>query len=230
MTDFNNRYLGTRSSKVRRIVPIKNFIIHKIDTNQNIKRLCRYYTKTPLLNRGVGYDGTVVNQPDLEDSLLKPVHNDLNVSPTARNQILTTSVFSGDVLAERQITIYVHHPKSVFNPNMVSGRISYGVDPLGGRHLFMVDIVYPNELNELDSVNQERATEIAGEIIDMLDGIYVDGEYEEFTGACKLNVEGEITCGRLSTSGYLILSIPIWVSATTGRIDSDMLGGDTRYA
>lgn len=230
MSDFNNRYLGTRSSKVRRIVPIKNFIIHKIDSNQNIKRLCRYYTKTPLLNRGVGYDGLVVKQPDLKDSLLKPVSNDSNVSPTAQKQILTPSTFSGDVLAERQVTIYVHNPKSVYNPNMVSGRVSYGVDPLGGRHLFMVDIVYPDELNELDSINQERATEIAGEIVDMLDGVYVDDGYEEFTGECKLNVEGEISVGRLSTSGYMIMSIPIWVSAMTGRIDSDMLGGDARYA
>lgn len=230
MSDFNNRYLGTRSSKVRRIVPIKNFIIHKIDSNQNIKRLCRYYTKTPLLNRGVGYDGSVVKQPDLKDSLLKPVSNDSNVSPTAQKQILTPSTFSGDVLAERQVTIYVHNPKSVYNPNMVSGRISYGVDPLGGRHLFMVDIVYPDELNELDSINQERATEIAGEIVDMLDGVYVHDGYEEFTGECKLNVEGEITVGRLSTSGYMIMSIPIWVSTMTGRIDSDMLGGDARYA
>lgn len=230
MDGFNNHYLGTKSSKVRRIVPIKNFIVHKIDGNQNIKRLCRYYTTTPLLNRGVGYDGKSIKQPDLTDTLLKPVVNDLNVSPTARNQIITASTFSGDVLAERQVSIYVHHPKSIYNPNKVSGRLSYGVDPLGGRHLFMIDIIYPEEMNRLDSLHQERGTEIACEIIDMLDGIVIGDGYEEFTGDCKLNVEGELTMGRLSTSGYMIMSIPVWVSAMTGRIDSDMLGGEARYA
>ena len=66
---MNNKYLDTKSQKLSRIVPIKNLIIDKIDENQNIKRLCRYMTTTPLLPKGKTYDGKIINQPDLTESL-----------------------------------------------------------------------------------------------------------------------------------------------------------------
>lgn len=227
---LNNNHIATRSAKIRRITPLKNYIVRSIDENQNIKRLCRYYTRTPLLNKGRGYDSSLIKQPDLIDSLLHPVVNDKGVSSTARGQILYKTAFSGDVLDERQVSIYVHSPRSSFNPNMVSGRTNYGTDRLTGKHFFTIEIVYPTELNELDSLEQERATEIACEILDMLDEKYVDEHTSVYTGHCQFHVEGEFTDLRLSTSGYMVITIPIWVSVFSIRADKSKLGGETSYA
>ena len=51
--DFNNQYMGTKSQKLYRVSPLKNYIVGLIDNNQNIKRLCRYMTKTPTYNKGM---------------------------------------------------------------------------------------------------------------------------------------------------------------------------------
>lgn len=227
--DLNNNHTGTRSSKLRRLIPLRNYIMRSIDNNQNIKRLCRYYTLTPLLSKGRGYDGKMYNQPDLVDPLTLPIKNDTHASVTAQGRILYGSSFGGDVLDQRQITIYVHSPRSSFNPNMVNGRTNYGTDRLTGKHFFTIEIVYPTELNELGSCEQERANEIACEILDMLDERYVDAETSKYTGDCQFHVEGEYSDLRLSTSGYMVMTIPIWVSVFSIRTSKEKLGGETHY-
>lgn len=227
--DGNNVYMGAKSAKLRRIVPIKKFLIEKIDNNQEIKRLSRYYSRTPLLNRGIGYDGGKIVQPDLVDSLTQQVVVDTNVSETAKNKILFSHAFSGEVLDERQVSIYVYSYKSVYNPNIVNGRTNYGIDDIVGKHFFNVDIVYPLEFNELDSRYEERAMQIACKITDLFDGAYITGDHREYTGDCQICIAGELTDLRLSTSGYMILTIPLYVQVYGNHVREDELGGETRY-
>lgn len=227
---MNNQTNLTKSPKARRIVPLRNFIAKTIDENQNIKRYCRYYTKTPLLNRGIGYDGRMYQQPDLVDSLEGVIIKDKTASNTATSQILVKSAFSGDVLSERQVSIYIHCPSSTFNPHVGTSKISYGSYNVIGHHFFEINIVYPNEINALDSVEQERAYEIANEIIDALDGQGVDEYTKEFTGDCEFSVEGNMTDLRLGTSGYMVLTIPVVVGVVGSRVSKGKLGGATRYA
>ena len=226
----NSQFLGKKNTKLSRVVPLKQYMISKIDESQEIKRLSRYYTKTPLLNKGVSYNGEKINQPNLLDSLTKPIVED-NVSETANGRIIYNYSFSGEVLSEKQISIYVHCYKSTFNPNIATGRISYGVDQIVGKHFFDVDIVYPIEFNELDSLYSygERANSIACEILSLLDGKKVEGEMAEFVGDCEFGVAGEFTDARVRTSGYMGLRIPFYVSVFGGYVDNDKLGGDTRY-
>ena len=226
--DSNNKYMGKKSAKLRRIVPLKLYAMELIDNSQKIKRLSRYYTRTPLLNRGVGYNGDKVKQPDLVDSLRFPIEND-NVSETADKRILFDYAFSGEVLSERQISIYVHCHKSTFNPNMVSGRLSYGVDNIIGKHFFNIDIIYPIEFNQLDSLYEERANSIACEIVDLLDEKTVEGEAREFTGDCTFHLAGDVTDLRVGTSGYMGMTIPFYVTVLGGHVDEDELGGESRY-
>lgn len=224
----NSKHLGRRSAKLKRIVPLKSYIIELIDGSQKIKRLARYYTRTPLLNRGVGYNGDKVKQPDLLDSLTLPVVND-NVSETADKRILYGYSYSGEVLSDRQVSIYVHCHKSTFNPNMVTGRLSYGVDAIVGKHFFNVDIIYPIEFNQLDSLYEERANSIACEIVDLLDNKQVEGKAREFTGDCTIHLAGDVTDLRVGTSGYMGMTIPFYVTVYGGHVDEDELGGETRY-
>lgn len=227
----NSRLLGTKNTKLQRVVPLKHFMIRKIDESQEIKRLSRYYTQTPLLNKGLTYDGEKMNQPDLIDSLSKPIKRD-RVSSTATGRILFNYSFSGEVLDERQISIYVHCHKSTFNPNMATGRLNYGVDNIVGKHFFNVDVIYATEINELESLYDERANSIACEILTLLDEVRItkDEKEYEFVGDCKFGVSGEITDLRLRTSGYMGITIPFYVEVFGGRVDKSKLGGETRYA
>lgn len=224
----NSKHLGRRSAKLKRIVPLKCYMIDLIDNSQKIKRLARYYTRTPLLNRGVGYNGDKVKQPDLVDSLTLPVVND-NVSETADKRVLYDYAYSGEVLSDRQVSIYVHCHKSTFNPNMITGRLSYGVDVIVGKHFFNVDIIYPIEFNKLDSLYEERANSIACEIVDLLDNKTVEGKAQEFTGDCTIHLAGDVTDLRVGTSGYMGMTIPFYVTVYGGHVHEDELGGESRY-
>lgn len=224
----NSKFIGKKSAKLKRIVPLKLYMMELIDNSQKIKRLSRYYTRTPLLNKGVGYNGDKISQPDLMDSLTHPIQND-SVSETADGKILHGYAFSGQVLSNRQVSIYVHCHKSTFNPNMVTGRLSYGVDNIVGKHFFDIDIIYPIEFNELDSLYEERANSIACEIVDLLDNKVVEGRVQEFTGDCTIHLAGEVSDVRVGTSGYMGLTIPFYVTVLGGYVDEDELGGESRY-
>ncbi len=226
--DMNNKLMDKRSSKLRRVVPLKTFMMDLIDNSQNIKRLSRYYTRTPLLNRGIGYNGDMINQPDLVDSLRYPIEND-HVSETADGRILHDYAYGGDVLYNRQVSIYVHCHKSTFNPNQANGRLNYGVDAVVGKHFFNIDIIYPIEFNALDSLYDERANSIACEIIDLLDERTVEGKIREFTGDCTIYLAGEITDLRLGSSNYMGITLPFYVTVFGSLISKDELGGETRY-
>lgn len=214
----NNQYLGTKSQKLYRVSPLKNYLVEKIDNNQNIKRLCRYMTKTPTYNKGMAYNGVLINQPDLSDSLLYPVKTDEQA--TVKEAVVIPYAFTEDVLAERRLTIYVHSPRSLFNINAASNRPNYGTDELMGKHLFLVEIVYPTEYNAIEPYGQERANLIACEVLNMVDNLTVEGELSQLVGECIFKVEGEITDLRLSKAGYMILSIPIWTTITGVRSDN----------
>lgn len=226
--DGHNKFMGMRSAKLRRIVPLKAYMMEVIDGSQKIRRLSRYYTRTPLLNKGIGYNGDKIAQPDLKDSLTHPIQSD-NVSETADGKILHGYAFSGEVLSNRQVSIYVHCHKSTFNPNMVTGRLSYGVDNIVGKHFFNIDIIYPIEFNELDSLYEERANSIACEIVDLLDNKPVKGEVHEFTGDCIIHLAGEVSDLRVGTSGYMGMTIPFYAMVLGGHVNEDELGGESRY-
>ena len=168
---LNNLYEGTRSQKLYRVPIIKNYIVQRINESQNVKRLCRYMTKTPLYKKGKDYAGKFINQPDLQDSLLTPTVND--VEAIIKDAVLVPYSFTEDVLDENRLTIYVHSPRSTFNPNVAAGRASYVTDSLLGKHLFMIEIVYPTSYNEIEPYGQERAFLIACEILDLLDNLII---------------------------------------------------------
>ena len=218
--DVNNQYLNTKSQKLYRVSPLKNYIVSKIDNNQNIKRLCRYMTKTPTYNKGLTYDNKLIKQPDLNDSLLESVTTD--ESATVKEYVLSPYAFTEDVLAERRLTIYVHSPRSIFNINAANNRPNYGTDELLGKHLFLVEIVYPTEYNKIDPHGMERANLIACEILNEIDNLTTEGELAELVGECIFKVEGEITDLRLSKSGYMILTIPVWTTIAGVRTELEL--------
>ena len=205
---LNNHYLNTKSQKQYRVSPLKNYIVDKIDSNQNIKRLCRYLTKTPLLNKGLAYDGVMTKQPDLIGSLTEFSTDDDYAS--VKDAVLTPYPFSEDIISEKKISIYVYSPRTSFTTS--------GGDMVG-KHTFIVEIVYPMEYNIIEPFGQERANLIACEILNEFDGIHVNDELRELIGDCQFKVGGDLTNLRLSKAGYMIATVPLVVSFLGMRTD-----------
>ena len=216
--ELDNHLLQTKSQKLSRVSILKNHITKQIDDNQNIKRLCRYLTKTPLLSRGLTYDDKRVNQPDLVDSLLYPVETDTHAHTLGA--CLIPYAFSEMILSEQQITIYVHCPKTSFNN---SRGLGFGQDRVVGSHLFAIEIIFPQTYDRIDPYGEERHLLIASEILDMFDGTSISEELRPVVGDVKFQIAGDISTLRLSKAGYLITSIPIQVVVPSMRVDEDRL-------
>lgn len=213
---LNNQHLNTKSQKLYRVSPLKNYIVEQIDKNQNIKRLCRYLTTTPLLNRGMTYDQRRVNQPDLNDSLLTPVTTDTEA--TVADAVLIPYTFSPEAIQEQRVSIYVYSPCSTFAESY-----GFGHRDEAGRHEFMVDIVYPMVYDRIEPYGQERNLLIACEVMNLFDGMYVDEETRKIVGDCQFKIVGDVTSLRLSKTGYMITTIPLVVTTMTSRIEQDTL-------
>lgn len=213
-TDVNNKHLGTRSQKLRRIIPIKNFICEKIDESQEIKRLCRYVdSMTPLEDKGITYDNRIIDQPDLKDSLLRYARKDTHLTDNGKERVIIPYSWSTSILNERQMNIYVYHPVTVFNPYAYRNGTS-----ILGSHSFMIDIVYPIELNELAN-GEERALSIACIIMDIFDKYTFDEkEMVDKVGNVSFEMlEDEIVDSRLGSTKYGCLTIPFRVSTSSVR-------------
>ena len=203
--ELNDYYLNTSSQKLYRVSPIKNYIIDKIDNNQKIKRLSRYLTTTPFLNKGMSYSGEMVHQPDLLDSLKEKTVLDSLASVS--EPVLTAYPFSEDILSEKKLKIYVYSPRTEIS-SPYRGRNH----DLVCQHTFMVEIVYPMAYDRIEPNGQERANLIACEVLNEFDGVGVDETLKELVGECEFEILGDITNLRLSKAGYMITSIPITVS------------------
>lgn len=211
--DINNSLLGTYSRKLTKIVPIKNYMCKKIDEVQEIKRLCRYINSlSPLDEKGITYADTIIDQPDLKDSLMEVAKRDKHLSENGKEKVIIPYNWSTSILNERQMNIYVYHPITTFSPYAARNGSS-----IIGEHTFVVDIVYPLEMNALIDGN-ERALSIACYILDMFDDCEIDDpETVEKVGNLKFEIkEDSIIDDRLGSTRYGCLSIPFRV-ATIGK-------------
>lgn len=211
--DLNNSLLGTHSQKLSKVVPIKNFMCKKIDEVQEIKRLCRYIdSMSPLDERGITYANEIIEQPDLKDSLMDLAKRDKHLSENGKEKALIPYNWSTSILNERQMNIYVYHPLTTFSSYAYRNGVS-----IVGEHTFVIDIVYPLEMNELIDGN-ERALTIACYILDLFDDYTIDDpELVSQVGNLKFEIkEDSIVDDRLGSTRYGCLTIPFRVS-TIGK-------------
>lgn len=211
--DVNNSLLGTHSQKLSKVVPIKNFMCKKIDEVQEIKRLCRYIeSMSPLDERGITYANEIIEQPDLKDSLMDLAKRDKHLSENGKERALIPYNWSTSILNERQMNIYVYHPLTTFSSYAYRNGVS-----IMGEHTFVIDIVYPLEMNRLVDGN-ERALTIACYILDLFDEYTIDDpELVSQVGNLKFEIkEDSIVDDRLGSTRYGCLTIPFRVS-TIGK-------------
>ena len=211
-----DKYVGTKSNKFRRVPYIVEYLMKVIDC-QEIRRLCRYYTLDPLADEAFDYDGNLIEQPDLIDSLEHKVVRD-KVSKGAEDAILIPETFSNAIINYNKMQICVYPYEITF-----SERASrYGTSTFGYM-TFHIDIIYPMQLNKLAD-HMQRAWSIACIIMDAIDDKTVlDEEIYKHTGDVKFEFkENMATNYKLApNSDMVILTVPIAVTVNGLRSPKD---------
>ena len=213
---IKDKYLGTKSNKFRRVPYIVEYLMKVIDC-QEIRRLCRYYTLDPLAEEALDYNGQLIKQPDLVDSLEHRVVRD-KVSAGAEDAILIPETFSNAIINYNKMQICVYPYEITF-----SERASrYGTSTFGYM-TFHIDIIYPMTLNKLGD-HMQRAWSIACIIMDAIDDKTVlDEELHKHTGDIKFEFkENMATNYKLApNSDLVILTVPIAVTVNGLRSPKD---------
>lgn len=213
MKDINAKYLGSSSNKLRRVPFIENYLCEMIDC-QEIRRLCRYLTLDPLADFALDYDGNIVEQPDLNDTLLEVVKKD-KVSKGTDGVILDNHMFTTDVMDSSRVLIFAYCSDIVFS----EGASKFGSSSMGYQ-LFKIDIIYPLGVDALCG-GLKRSWAIATIITDLIDEMSItDPSYVKHTGNVKFEFKEQGASNRkLAPNTDLgVLTIPFVVSVPSGRI------------
>ena len=213
MKDINAKYLGSSSNKLRRVPFIENYLCEMIDC-QEVRRLCRYLTLDPLADFALDYDGNIVEQPDLNDTLLEVAKKD-KVSKGTDGVILDNHMFTTDVMDSSRVLIFAYCSDIVFS----EGASKFGSSSMGYQ-LFKVDIVYPLGVDALCD-GLKRSWAIATIITDLIDEMSItDPSYVKHTGNVKFEFKEQGASNRkLAPNTDLgVLTIPFVVSVPSGRI------------
>lgn len=174
MNDINNKYLNTVSSKLKKVSMLLQYTHEKIIENQEIKRLVYYNTKNPLSKKGLKYDNTKVDQPDLIEEDVK--------------DLITLLPFNPDMEIKLSNGIFLNMAKAIFG----SSNIVY----------LDVNVISASEYFEIS--NGLRLYEIANRISNIFDELYItDESYIEELGNLKFILE-DIESGRLSKDGNML--------------------------
>lgn len=209
---IRDKYVGTKSNKFRRAPYIVDYFMKVLDC-QEIRRLCRYLTLDPLAEEAMDYNGNIVQQPDLKDSLEKKAVRD-KVSRGTEDPILFAETFSNTIVSDNKIMIYVYPYEISFSERAMH----YGTSTMGFM-VFHIDIVYPVSLNRLGD-HLQRAWSIASILMDVVDEKTVlDPDLYEHTGEVKFEFKDNMATNRklAPNSDMAILNIPITVSVPSLR-------------
>ena len=213
LKDINAKYLGSQSNKLRRVPIIEQYLCEIIDC-QEIRRLVRYMTLDPLADFALDYNNKLVQQPDLQDSLMEVALHDI-VSNGTDGIALDNHMFTNEVMDSSRVLIFVYCSDIVFS----EGASKFGSSSMGYQ-LFTVDIVYPLSVDRLCD-GLKRSWAIATIITDRVDEMSVTNpEYVQNIGNIKFEFKEQRASNRkLAPNTDLgILSIPFVVSVPSGRI------------
>lgn len=210
--NYLNNQSSNKSRKIRLISDIKKDIINKICNldsieGQELARLVRYLTKTPLWNKGLTETDKIVLQPDLKISIDKILKEDEDVNANSRGNILIPYAFSEELLKEEKILIFIQSPRGIFKNHL-------------GQYQFVLRIAYMDSLNALEPYGDERSLEIASRICDMFDETYTDIEKEIDNEVKKINYKytvEETIDFKLSKQGYSMRDIVLSIEGVVLR-------------
>ena len=213
LKNINAKYLGSQSNKLRRVPFIENYLCEIIDC-QEIRRLVRYMTLDPLADFALDYNNKLVQQPDLQDSLMEVALHDV-VSNGTDGVALDNHMFTNEVMDSSRVLIFVYCSDIVFS----EGASKFGSSSMGYQ-LFTIDIVYPLSMDKLCD-GLKRSWAIATIICDKIDQMsIIDPEYVSKVGNVKFEFKEQRASNKklAPNTDLAVLTIPFIVSVPSGRI------------
>ena len=177
MQDINNKYTNTVSSKLKKISMLLRYVHEKIIENQEIKRLVYYSSQNPLSKKGLKYDNTKVDQPDLTEEDVK--------------DLITLLPFNPDMKIDLCSFIFLNTPSATFS---------------NGDNVIYLDINIVSPAEYFEITTGLRLYEISHKIANIFDELYVtDESYIEELGNLKFVLD-DIAVNRLSNNSSMLWS------------------------
>jgi len=170
---------------MKRIALVRNEIVNTLKNNKNIKRYLTYLTRSPLEDQGRLLDGTIIDQPEVEEDLV------------FENPLIYPTPFTEKLLSESKAIIFVHY----FSGSLKELDL--------GKQTYCIDIVIPLDYYSLNE-SQDRHQQIACELMNELDQELVGGN-----GIEKYNFASYTENRLSNTNDYAILSLIVEVNALT---------------
>lgn len=148
--NFNDKR-EKHGNKLRKVNFLTNFIVNKINEDQEIKRYVLYGTSNPLGKYGKDLNEKVIAQPDITESLLN-------------ENVLFNDPFDEEILDKEKVCyIFVYPYSSNYRKNDI------------GDLEFVVNILSPSEYNNLTR-GDKRIFEIGYRIEDSLDQYVIEND------------------------------------------------------
>ena len=207
---FNDKRLGSKPKKIRRISLLKRFFAEKINDNINIKKYILYNVYSPLnKEKSKSYDGKIVKI----NEVFKEKAEDFNLMKEDSNgeRRLFLSDFNPDMCDGQGNYIFISCPNMTINGTM-------------SNLLIYVTIVVPYKFNELGEIGEERIYKIGEEVEDLFDQYTLEKKPNNVEDIENLIVEEvgnvtfeldrvTVTTARLTkSSDYIVLSMPFVVN------------------
>lgn len=151
------------------------YVHEKLINNQEIARLVYFNTRNPLSKKGIKYDGTKIDQPDLTDDDVK--------------DLITLLPFNPQMKIELDNGIFLNIPMASFV----------------GSNMLYLEINVVTAVQYFEITTGLRLHEIAHRITDMFDDMYItDESYTEELGNLRFKLD-DIVIERLSSNSNMIL-------------------------
>ena len=187
--NFNDKR-EKHGNKLRKVNFLTNFIVNKIDENQEIKRFVLYGTNNPLGNKSCDLNKNLITQPDITKSLLE-------------ENVLFNNPFNESILDEEKVCYIFVYPYSA----------NYKKNDIGDLE-FVVNILSPSEYNNLTR-GDKRIFEISYRIEDLLDQYVIksdEGNLEVGNVMFELTASSYTRLSKVTSIENLALKFKVRIS------------------
>lgn len=188
-TNFNDKR-KERGNKLRKVNFLTNYIVNKIDENQEIKRFVLYGTNNPLGNKSCDLNKNLITQPDITKSLLD-------------ENVLFNNPFNEDILDKEKVCYIFVYPYSA----------NYKKNDIGDLE-FVVNILSPSKYNNLTR-GDKRIFEISYRIEDLLDQYVIksdEGNLEVGNVMFELTASSYTRLSKVTSIENLALKFKVRIS------------------
>ena len=191
MFNANNNAINTKSIKLNKCGVLIRYIYHKIMEDEEIKRLVFYHTINPLDEKGLDYDGKLIDQPNVNQGQVKDYIFDLPFNPAIK--------------IEKENSLYINLVRGAFYNN--TNKITVDINIVCSAEFLRLNAGY-------------RHMEISQKIADLFDGMRVDkgedGSFFDVLYNSKFDLTNFETIRLSNTSDYIWSRLTFEVTTSYG--------------